>query len=281
MKQTRIIIASDIHFCEDGWYGFEREARAEALCADLAREYEKAPYEALLLLGDYSLDHWAWNTKGTYLTKGVSDTALFAARYLHRLVPAGVSVRMIAGNHEQYGEEKWQALTGGFHRRDHIVVGDYLFILEDTFGGDLDPTEHSDGTYIGADVAEIEALMAAHPDKKVILCAHWFDVTKESEAFLSLLRTEPRIVCLVCGHNHRSRVASTGEENGNKPILYTGNYSYSGEPNVVRCLCGYREMILTDEGIASKYIVNPHTYTVGKVKFVTEYAEQDEFEVKF
>ena len=281
MVQTRIIIASDIHFCEEGWYGFERENRAEALCAELAAEYEKAPYEALLLLGDYSLDHWAWNTKGTYLTKGVSNTALFRERYLHRLAPKGVALRMIAGNHEQYGEEKWQEITGGFHRRDHLVVGDYLFILEDTFGGDLDPAEHSDGTYIGADVAEIKALMAEHPDKKVILCAHWFDVTKESEAFLQLLRTEARILCLICGHNHRSRVDTTGEENGNKPILYTGNYSYSGEKNAVRCLCGYREMILGDAGISSCYIVNPHTYRMGAVTFHTEYAMQDEFELKW
>ena len=209
MEKTRIIIASDIHFCEEGWYGVSRDKKEVLLRADFQREYVKAPYEALLLLGDYSLDHWQWNTKGTWLTRGHSDTRLFAARCLPVMAPAGVAVRMVAGNHEQYGEALWQALTGGYSRRDHIVIGDILFVLSDTYGGDLDPDEHSDGTYIGADVAEIEALLARYPDKKVILCAHWFNMDRESEAFLALLRREARILCLVCGHNHTSRVAST------------------------------------------------------------------------
>ncbi|MBQ3063405.1 MAG: metallophosphoesterase [Clostridia bacterium] len=281
MKKTKIIIASDIHFCAEGWYGIDRVRKAEMLRADFAAEYARDPYAALLLLGDYSLDHWEWNTKGTYLTKGHSDTALFATQCLPLMVPAGVDVRMIAGNHEQYGEEKWQEITGGFHRRDHIVIGDFLFILSDTFGGDLDPTEHSDGTYIGADAAEIQALMARYPDKRVVLCAHWFDMNRESEAFLDLLRGEARIVCLMCGHNHISRVANTGEDKGNKPILYTGHYSYSGEKNIVRCLPGYREMILTDEGLTSKYIVPAHTYVYNQVKFTNEPATQDEFELRF
>ena len=36
-------------------------------------------------------------------------------------------------------------------------------------------------------VSDIKALMERYPDKKVILCAHWFDVKKESEEFLELL----------------------------------------------------------------------------------------------
>lgn len=280
MKRTKIIIASDIHYNCSDYYGVPRNEIAENLCADLEAEYKKEPYEALLLLGDYSLDHWAWNTKGSYLTKGISNAQLFAEKYLARLAPEGVAVRMIAGNHEQYGEELWKKLTG-HNRRDHIVIGDILFILSDTFGGDLDPTEHSDGTYIGANMDDINELMAKYPDKKVILCSHWFDVNAESEEFRELLRREERILCLFCGHNHISRVANTGEANGNKPILYTGNYSYSGEPNPARCLPGYRELVITDEGLTSKYIVPSHTYKLSYVRATTEYTEQDLFELKF
>lgn len=279
-KSTRVIVMSDIHYCEKGWYGMPQEVKGELLCADLEQEYAKDPYGALLLLGDYSLDHWAWSTKGTYLARGISNTKRFKDQCLSRLAPKGVAVRMIAGNHEQYGEALWEELTG-YCRQDYLVCGSVLFILLDTFGGDLDPTIHSDGTYIGADVAAITALMARYPDKKVILCAHWFDTGRESEDFLRLLREEERILCLLCGHNHLSRVASTGEENGNKPIIYTGHYSYSGEKNVVRCLNGYREIMITEDGITSKYIVPPHTYTIENVTFSTEYTEQDEIKIAF
>ena len=277
---AKIIIASDVHYRCSDYYGVPCDDIAENLCSDLEAEYEKEPYEALLLLGDYSLDHWAWNTKGTYLTKGISNTKLFTDSYLSRIAPDGVNVRMIAGNHEQYGEELWLKLTG-HNRRDHIVIGDILFILSDTYGGNLDPTEHSDGTYIGVNMDDINELMARYPDKKVILCSHWFDIAAESEEFRELLRKEERILCLFCGHNHISRVSNTGEANGNKPILYTGNYSYSGEGNSVRCLPGYRVLTVTDEGISSKYVVHSHTYKIGSVRFTTEYAEQDIFELSF
>ena len=280
MKPTRIIIASDIHYCEEGWYGMAREEKGDLLAADLAREYQTSPYDALLLLGDYSLDHWVWGTKGTYLTRGLSETGLFARQVLPRLAPEGVDVRMIAGNHEQYGEENWERLTG-HHRRDHLLCGGVLFILCDTFGGDLDPTEHSDGTYVGVDVGEIRALMARYPHHKVILCAHWFHIEAESEEFRELLRAEERILCLLCGHAHISRVLSTGEENGNKPILYTGHYSYSGEKSPLRCLNGYRELILEEDRLTSAYIAPAHTYVIDNVTFHTEPARQDELEIRW
>lgn len=276
----RVLLMSDVHYCEDGWYGVTQEVKKKWLSEDLGREYAEKPYEALLLLGDYSLDHWAWLTKGTYLTQGVSNAKLFAEQCLPALAPDGVAVRMIAGNHEQYGEELWKKLTS-FERQSHLLCGSVLFVLLDTFGGDLDPADHSDGTYIGADTARIKALLAEYPDKKVVLCAHWFEMEKESEEFRRLLAEEARILCLVCGHNHVSKVVSTGEACGSKPILYTGNYSYSGEKNMVRCLCGYREIIITESGISSKYIVPSHTYQVENVRFTNEYAEQDAIEIPF
>ena len=280
MKRTRLIIASDIHYCEEGWYGLPRAEKGDNLCADLAREYAEDPYEALVLLGDYSLDHWVWGTQGTFLTKGLSETKLFVDQVLHRIAPKGVTVRMIAGNHEQYGEENWTKLTG-YKRRDHLVCGDILFILCDAFGGNLDPDFHSDGTYVGVNVEEIKALMDEYPDNKVILCAHWFHMDAESEEFRELLRKEERILCLICGHVHNSRVLSTGEENGNKPILNTGHYSYSGERSPLRCLNGYRELTIEEDRITSKYIVPSHTYSIDGIRFTNEYAEQDEIEIKF
>ena len=278
-QKKKIILMSDIHYrCAD-YYGRTGEEIAELLCDDLNAEYIKEPYDALLLLGDYSLDHWVWGKGGTYLNHGISNAELFANKYLSRIAPNGVTVKMMPGNHEQYGEELWNKLTG-HHRNSHAVIGDILFILTDTFGGDLDPTVHSDGTYTGANVVNVKELMARYPDKKVILCSHWFEMSAESTEFCELLRTEDRILCLFCGHNHKSRVDSTGEENGSKPILYTGNYSYSGEKNNVECLPGYRRLEIDESVISSCYVVPSHRYKIGSVYFTNEYTEQDALEIK-
>lgn len=278
-KKIKIILSSDIHYrCAD-YYGRPKEEIAELLCADLEAEYKKEPYDALLLLGDYSLDHWGWNDGGTYLNHGISNAELFTKKYLGRIAPDGVTVKMIPGNHEQYGEELWHKLTG-YHRNDHAVIGDILFILTDTFAGNLDPTEHSDGTYTGANVSDIKELMARYPDKKVVLCSHWFDMSVESEEFRELLRRESRVLCLFCGHNHKSCVDSTGEENGGKPILYTGNYSYSGEKNNVACLPGYRRLLIDEKELSCCYVAPSHRYKIGEVYFTNEYAEQDSVTIK-
>ena len=59
-----------MHLCYADWYGMTSEDRVQKFIDDVKAEYEKAPFEALLLLGDYSLDHWSYHIKGSYLAKG-------------------------------------------------------------------------------------------------------------------------------------------------------------------------------------------------------------------
>ena len=251
----RFLFASDIHLCHIDWYGVPTEERMERFVRHVREEYEKDPFEALFLLGDYSLDHWKWNIKGSWLTEGKSNTRRFAEQYVSRLKELGIPVVMIAGNHEQYGEALWTEMTG-HHRRDHLPAGSLLFIFCDTFGADLDPTEHSDGTYCGADVDFIRGLMAQYPQKKVVLCAHHFAPERESEAFRTLVREDERILCLFGGHVHRSSVVELGEDWGGKVLLYTGNYSYNSgkEADAESSLWGFRDLIFDGNGFSSRYI---------------------------
>ena len=69
---------------------------------------------------------------------------------------------MIAGNHEQYGEEKWHEITG-CSRQGAVTVGDWLFVMLDGFGKDLDPDFHSDGTFTPIDVSFVRAQMEKYP----------------------------------------------------------------------------------------------------------------------
>ena len=113
----------------------------------------------------------------------------FVDDYLSEIKEMGIPVYMIPGNHEQYGHEDWEKFTGG-ERETFAICGDYLFILQDTYGNDLDPKEHSDGTYKPANLAKIKELMDEFPDKKVFLCSHFYDPRNESEEFKDFCKKE-------------------------------------------------------------------------------------------
>lgn len=253
---------SDLHYCQEEYGGISRDEKAERILKFIQDEHEKAPFSAILFLGDYSLDHWAWNVKGSWLTEGKSYTKQFVETYLKEL-PAPHF--MLAGNHEQYGEELWKSITG-FSRSGEVVVGDYLFVLWDSYGADLDPTEHSDGTYTPIDVAKVREAMARHPDKKVILCSHFFVPTLTEEE-CALIRDD-RIVCLCMGHTHFTGVNMLSEEYGCKLVLQTGSWGGTGSSG--RWPWGGRDMYLEDGCVTSSYIVpaqtlfqqETHPYTV-------------------
>jgi len=273
--EKRIILASDTHLCKAAFYGSTPEKRTQKFIDDLRAEYDKQPFEALLLLGDYSLDHWIM--KGSYLEKGVSYTKIFVENYLSQLSDLPIEIRMIAGNHEQYGEELFQTLTG-YRREDVYVTEDWLFILLDTYGGNLDPTEHHDGGYTGANVAFIREQMAMHPNKKVILCSHYFIKERETEEFRKLL-CDPSVICLFAGHTHLSNIWHMEEEFGSKKVLFTGHYGNSGENPPTKCMWGFRELILREDCIQSSYITPENTITVSGEQIVHPYGKQDSIQI--
>ena len=267
----RVLFASDLHHCHMMWHGVDSNDRMERLNRAIRDEYEREPFDLFLMLGDYSLDFWAWSTKGCYLNEGKSYTEEFVKLFTPH-IPC--PFYMIAGNHEQYGLEKWKDLTG-CERRTTIAYREALFILLDNYGADLDPTEHSDGTYTPTDIAYVKDQMAAHPDAKhVFLCAHEFDMGREGEDFKTLLREENRIVALLAGHTHLSAPVPLGEECGNKLLLRTGQFSYSG--NIKESRWGFRELRFDEDGaISTAYITPPSDVVIDNALVHKDRGEQD------
>lgn len=273
MGRKKIILASDLHYCRQNWLGVDPDVRMQKFIDDMRAEYEKEPFEALLLLGDYSLDHWKWQTKGSYLEEGISCTELFVDKYLSQLEDLPIEIRMIPGNHEQFGKRLWNKLTG--HRREEIyVTGDWLFILMDTYSDGLNPTEHSDGIYTGADVNFIRCAMLSHPGKKVIICSHYIEPWKDTEAFCRILRND-RVKCLFAGHTHRSEIWHMEEKYGSKCVIFTGQYSEPGETPPTKSMWGYRRLILTDEYLESCYVTPQNTIVYNGETIVHPYGEQE------
>lgn len=272
MKESkRILLISDVHNCHIDWYGVSNDERMERFVKHLHEEYARAPYEMILFLGDYSLDFWAWETQGCYVDHQESRTQEFVEKYARRLPAPWI---MIPGNHEQYGEEKWKAITG-CSRQGAVIVGDWLFVMLDSFGADLDPDFHSDGTFTPIDVPFVRAQMEKYPNHKVVLCSHHFDPRFETEAGKSLVQ-DPRIVCLFSGHVHRSRIVNFFD----KKLIWTGNYSYSSEEDPLQCMWGFREAILSEDSILTRYIVQENRIVLDGKEIAIPRSIQDEIEIR-
>lgn len=269
---TRIMLTSDLHYCEPVWYEVTSEDRMGRLIRDLGEEYKKEPFDMLLMLGDYSLDFWVFPPYGSVLNRGVSYTEKFMKDVYPHLPPC--PKYMIAGNHEQYGHENWKRITG-HDRRMTVPYGDYLFIILDNFGGDLDPTVNSDGTYTPSDLAYIREQMENYPHAKVFLCAHDFNMEKETPEFCELLKREDRIICLFAGHTHRSDITDLGEACGHKCLIRDGQFSYSRD--IENSRWGWRELRFHDDGsVTTAYITPDSDMVLGDVMCHHDAGSQDE-----
>ena len=255
MRAQRYLFLSDIHLCKAAWYGISSEERLRRMAQQLRARTAEVRFDEMFLLGDLSLDFWAYEDGGTYLhTPPVSNTG----RYLREFAPElPMKPHLLPGNHEQYGEELWKKLTG--YSRSYTFApenGDApVFVMLDTFGGDLDPAENSDGTFTPCDCVRVRAALDAYPGRTVILCAHWFSPEQESDEFRALVSGEPRIAVLLMGHTHRSAVLERSF--GEKAILQCGNFSYSSENPPETSFWGWRELEISENGTISSYYYVP------------------------
>lgn len=242
-ENGRIMIMTDIHNCQFDWYGVKNEDRMNLMCEKVEKEYGAAPFDAILCLGDYSLDFWAWNEGGSYLwTPPVSRTKEFMEKYYPKFPKKAY---MIPGNHEQYSNEDWIKITG-FPREFAVIYKDYAFAMLDTFAGNLDPKENHDGVYTGINTEFLNNILKKHPDKKIILCAHDIHPDEESEEARKLILNEKRIMCAFTGHTHLTNTKLLDDSWRNLPVFYCGNFSYYKLSDESQVRWGYQMLDFSD-----------------------------------
>lgn len=271
MEESRILVCTDVHLCHLKFFGWETEARLDRMVSELNTFREQSPYEKIIFLGDYSLDYWTWDVKGSYLGQGISNTDRFVREYASRL---DAPHYLLPGNHEPYGEENWQKITG-CSRRAVFPAGGYLVVCCDNFAGHLDPAEDDDGGYTPTDLAFVRDAMARYPGLPVILCAHWFDPEKEPDAFYDFLRTEKRIALLFCGHDHLVFAEDLGERAGHVWCCHAGHFSYSGaKENKLDVTWGFCDVVLREGGVDVRYVEPAFDGTLKGEPFRHAYREQ-------
>ena len=220
------------------------------LCSCLEEAKEQKPYDAIITLGDYSLDFWKYQVGGSWLwDPPKSYTDEFVKKYAGKM-PA--PFYMIPGNHEQYSHEDWLRITG--KPREYVILyGDYVLVMLDTFGGDLDPKENHDGCYTGIHTELLASVIGDYPDKKIILCAHDIYIARESEEARDLICACRNILCAFTGHTHKENTLLLPDDWRNLPVFYCGDFSYSlGYKRQKNW--GYRVLEMTPRGLSTEYI---------------------------
>jgi hypothetical protein len=250
----RVVITSDVH-CTHlvEWYGVPYQQRMQHWVDALTEEHEKTPIDLLIIAGDVSLDHWVFGEGGSWLSEGYSSSDEFYVDYVYQL-PHDIPVIMMPGNHEQYSGEQWEEIAEN-ERQEYYVLGNNLFLMLDTFRGELDPDYHHDGVYVGVYMKYIHEILKEHGDKDIWLISHYFDMEKESEAFKKFLRENPNVMGLFQGHTHECSIIDLGAEYNYLNIAQTGHFSYTNEPNKVANFWGFRDLIITEDGARSEYVV--------------------------
>ena len=256
----RVIIASDIHHIHNKtWYNYSSYDRMPYWAEAIKKEHERHPIDLILIAGDVSLDHYLM--RGAYTAEGISDTEEFMNKFMP-LLPSGIPVFVGAGNHELYNNEQWKAYTGN-ERQGYMVLEHDLFIIFDTFASPLEPNyDGSLAAYTPVDVDYAKEIMAKYPNHRVWLVAHYFEFTRESDAFKELVK-DPRVIGLFAGHTHQSHLLHMGEAYGNKVVAQTGNFSYSYYTpfptddinDLYNAFWGFRELIIHEDSAESNYIV--------------------------
>ena len=247
----RILFSSDIH-CNDlqAWYGVSNADRMQHWVNCVKAEHKKQPIDLLLLLGDFSLDHWMYG--GQWLKNGTSGTKEFFDTYLSQI--SDIPYVAVSGNHEQFSAQKWTEITT-CEPECAVVLGDSVFILLDTFSGDLDPDHDHDGVYVPQDAEKLAALIEKYRDKDIYLASHWFDADRETDAFCDLVANTDAIKGMFVGHTHHCSVIERPDRFGAKKIAQTGNFSYTSEKDTVSTFWGFRDLVIKEGKAVSTYTV--------------------------
>jgi Icc protein len=142
------------------------------------------------------------------LVHDASDTGY--KRLLSRMLLTGIPTYCLPGNHDIPGKMKYILNQDNVHCINSVQAkGWSLIFLDSTIA-------NSDGGRLDDDqLALLEVLLQAHPEKHTMICMHhhpvpvgsrWIDtmVLENPDPFFKLIDTNPQVKAVLCGHIHQA-----------------------------------------------------------------------------
>lgn len=239
--RQRFLLVSDMHYTTDLSYaeyaarhpgarasaasgsafGKTQREKVEKVYSDIAREHSEAPLDAVLVLGDLSVDDYDFRRfPENYCKK-------FKEECMDRLPCPAYA---IPGNHDSYPDEIWHAIFG-YDREYVLPIGDTVFIMADNFA-DLpanpdDPAAGSKRTPLSENLLEEAARL--YPGKRYVLCSHYLTEESFSDKCRRMVRDWDELLIMYTAHTHVQEVTDMGDEFGGKRLVDIGGYGYSGK----------------------------------------------------
>jgi predicted phosphodiesterase len=229
----RFLLASDIHYTTDllpsqlkqqfpdaigsaasgDAFGYTQKQKVDLLTKAVCDEHEKANLDAVLFLGDLSIDDYSFrNLPENYCLK-------FKNECLDRL-PCPYYV--IPGNHDSYPNADWMAMFGT-DRQHTVAIGDCVFLMLDTFAAT--PANSASGSPLTMiDDAFLQQELHQHAGRKIFICAHHIEHAVFSDRAQQLIAENPDIKLLFRGHTHINDAIPFAD----KTLIDIGGYAYNG-----------------------------------------------------
>ena len=241
LKQ-RFLLVSDMHYTVDesaaelkltypdskasvatgSAFGKKQGEKVQKIYDDIMEENRRSPLDAVLVLGDLSIDDYDYrNLPWNFCKK-------FKEECMDRLPCPSYA---IPGNHDSYTNDKWVEVFGYDRQYAIELVGDNVFIMADTFADTpANPANPASGSpHTKLDEAFLCECLEKYKGKKIFLCAHHFNADRTfEESTKKIIKENPDIVCLFRGHVHINSVIDLGEDFGGKQLIDIGGYGYSG-----------------------------------------------------
>ena len=290
LKQ-RFLLVSDMHYTTDekklpvgkpsaaagDAFGKTQSEKVQKIYNDIMRENGRSKLDAVLVLGDLSIDDYDFRNLPFNFCKK------FKEEVMDRLPCPAYA---LPGNHDSYTNDIWKDVMG-YDRRYSVEIGESVFIMDDSFGDvPANPKNPASGSpFTPTDAKFLSAELEKHSGKRVFLCSHYFNCAKDdlslSEECRALIENSNDIALMFFGHTHKSAVC----RRLGKTLVDIGGYGYSGqlidgryEFNIFdkSWAWGYQILEIYDDMIKTYHVTTDNTYIATNGIFDIEESVKDE-----